>query len=190
LELQPICEESVFVLLRDIAGAARQHHFTEEAFLKANACPTLTSIVTAHSAVQDMLDEMIADVRQQSADLDALAHQISAWVHAHIYETDIHHLPAGHGGGGGGCAPRGHTVASWRPCAGTEGARGERGWGLSDTLSNFCGIYRAPHCSFRHLCGHPRHANSIPCVVTGPPYGCDGKVQLHLVGLYQRNVKI
>jgi hemerythrin len=89
LELQPICEESVLVLLCDIAGVAHKHHVMEEEFLKANACPTLKSIVTAHSAVQDMLDGMIADVRQQSADLGALARQISAWMHVHIYETDM-----------------------------------------------------------------------------------------------------
>jgi len=89
IAFQSNSDESQLMLLRDIAGVARQHHAQEEEVLAANACPTLASIAAVHAAAQEMLDGMIADVQQKGADLDAVAEQISDWMHIHIHETDM-----------------------------------------------------------------------------------------------------
>jgi hemerythrin-like metal-binding protein len=89
IELVSNGDEHLLVLLRDIAEVARQHHEDEDEVLAANACPTRTSIAAAHAAAQEMLDGMIADVLQKSADLGVIAQQISGWMHIHIHETDM-----------------------------------------------------------------------------------------------------
>jgi hemerythrin-like metal-binding protein len=89
IEFRPNCPEPVLVLLRDIAAVTRQHHKMEEAVLKANDCPTLMAIAVAHSEAQSMLDGMVAEAMQQSADHEVMVRKIADWNHSHLYETDL-----------------------------------------------------------------------------------------------------
>ena len=89
IEVRPNCPEPVLVLLRDIAAVTRQHHKMEEAVLKANDCPTLTAIAVAHSEAQSMLDGMVTDAMQQSADTEVMVRKIADWTNCHLYETDM-----------------------------------------------------------------------------------------------------